>query len=381
MARQRGPQQQAGPNSEARPKSGLTASVLTVLAALVVSLTALEVGVRALDGIGFGLRNYVADRLSLLASAYPSVYDPQLGYVPRPDYDGTANAWNTRVSIDSASLRRNAPGRPVSKPAAVVAVGDSYTFGDEVSDADTWPAQLEGLLGQPVANGGVFGYGLDQAVLRAERLVPEYRPWSLVVSFIYGDVRRTQLVQRTGVEKPYFQVVDGQLVLRNVPPSPNRPRIEQMGLVRTVLGYSYLADWTARRLAVTDWWYGGGFPQVQAHDDGPQVACLLMRRLRALQDASSARVLVVAQYIPRNFTTPEDPKSVEELSGSARLLDCAAKAGLDVLDTLPALQARYRASPSGFLGQYFVQAHMSAAGNRLVAEHVADALARAHNGG
>lgn len=371
MARQRGPQ----------PRSGLAASVLTVMVALAVSLAGLEAIVRVLDNVGFAARNYVADRLSLLASAYPSVYDPLLGYVPRPDYDAAANVWNTRVSTDAASLRQNAPGRPVPKPAAVVAVGDSYTFGDEVSDGQTWPAQLEGLLGQPVANAGVFGYGLDQAVLRAERLVTEYRPWSLVVSFIYGDVRRTQLVQRTGVEKPYFEVVDGRLELRNVPPSPNRPRIEQMGLVRTVLGYSYLADWTARRLAATAWWYAGGFPQVQVHDDGPQVACLLMRRLKALQDQGGARVLVVAQYIPRNLTTPDDPKSAEELSGSARLLDCASKAGLATLDTLPALQARYRSGPATFLGQYFVQAHMSAAGNRLIAELIADALARTHSGG
>src|SRR3546814_20099824 len=132
--------------------------------------------------------------------------------------------------------------------------------------------------------------------------------------------RRTQWVRRTCVEEPCVEVVGGQLALRNVPPSPNRPRIEQMGLVRTVLGYSYLADWTARRLAATQWWYAGGFPQVQVHDDGPQVACPLMQRLKALQDSGGGRVLVVAQYIPRNLLTPEHPKSVEALSATASLL-------------------------------------------------------------
>jgi hypothetical protein len=239
---------------------------------------------------------------------------------------------------------------------------------------------LQGLLGQPVANGGVFGYGLDQAVLRAEALVPAYRPWAVVLSFIYGDVRRTQLIQRTGVEKPYFEIVDGELALRNVPPSPNRPRIAQMGLLRTALGYSYLADWTARRLDATEWWYAGGFPQVQVHSDGPQVACLLMRRLKALETDHGARVLVVAQYIPRNFATPAEPRSVEELAGSARLLDCADRAGLATLDTLEPLQARMREDPAAFLGRYFLQAHMSPLGNRLVAELVADALAASPGG-
>src|SRR3546814_1240099 len=85
MSRQRGQ----------KPSSGLIAGALTVVLALAVSLAGLEAIVRVLDGVGFGARNYVADRLSLLASAYPSVYHPQLGYVPEPDYDGTANAWRS----------------------------------------------------------------------------------------------------------------------------------------------------------------------------------------------------------------------------------------------------------------------------------------------
>src|SRR3546814_16101407 len=70
---------------------------------------------------------------------------PQLGYVPEPDYDGTANAWNTRVTIDSASLRQNAPDRPVPKPVAVLAVGDSYTFGDEVR-SEEHTSELQSLM-------------------------------------------------------------------------------------------------------------------------------------------------------------------------------------------------------------------------------------------
>src|SRR3546814_20703898 len=98
-----------------------------------------------------------------------------------------------------------------------------------------------------------------------------------------------------------------------------------MGLVRTVLGYSYLADWTARRLAATQWWYAGGFPPVQVHDDGPQVACLLMQRLTALQDRGGGRVLVGPQYIPRKPLKPEHPPSVEDPSGPAAPLGSSAK--------------------------------------------------------
>lgn len=361
--------------SGAKKKSGKSARLVTMAMAVVLVLGGLEVLLRVVDGVAFEARNFVADRLSLFASAYPSVYDPLLGYVPTPNFSSTTNAWNTDVTIDRLSLRQNAADAPTPNPVAVLAVGGSYTFGEEVPDSETWPAQLDASLGQPVANAGVFGYSLDQVVLRAERLVPELEPWALVVSFIYADMRGTQLIQRTGVEKPYFDVVNGDLALRNVPPSRNRPRIEQMGVARLILGYSYLIDWTARRLGTVEWWYADGFPQVNVHDDGPTVACLLMQRLKAMEEKTGSKVLVVAQYVSRNITDLVSAKSVEELAGSERLLACAKRAGLATLDTLPRLRALYEADPDGFYPKYFLVAHMSQAGNRVVAEEVADALA------
>ena len=261
---------------------------MTVLGTLGLTIAGLELGLRIVDGVGFGFYNYVSYKLSLFASDYPSSYHPLLGYVPRPGHRGITE-WRTRVTINSSSLRQNRTDEADHRQYVILAVGDSYTFGDEVSDEETWPAQLEKITGLPVANGGVFGYGLDQIVLRAETLVPVYRPSQLVVSFIADDVDRNTLAQRTGTEKPYFDVVNSKLVLRNVPPSPNRPRIKQIGFLRTVLGYSYLADWSARRLGASAWWYAGGFPLLRVDTDGPLVACLLMYRLKVLGPARASR--------------------------------------------------------------------------------------------
>ena len=63
-----------------------------------------------------------------------------------------------------------ATGEQASPGAPILAVGDSFTFGDEVNDGQTWPAQLQLLTGRRVLNGGVSGYGFDQIVLRAEQL-------------------------------------------------------------------------------------------------------------------------------------------------------------------------------------------------------------------
>ena len=82
--------------------------------------------------------------------------------------------------------------RPISSDGSILAVGDSYTYGDEVLDEETWPAQLQRLTGRPVLNGGVTGYGFDQIVLRAEQLAAIHRPSIIIVSFIAHDILRTE---------------------------------------------------------------------------------------------------------------------------------------------------------------------------------------------
>jgi lysophospholipase L1-like esterase len=53
------------------------------------------------------------------------------------------------------------------------AFGDSFTYGAEVADQETWLDLLSRRLNCTVANYGNNGYGLDQAVLRYERITPE----------------------------------------------------------------------------------------------------------------------------------------------------------------------------------------------------------------
>ena len=53
----------------------------------------------------------------------------------------------------------------------VLTVGDSFTFGDQVSDKDTWQSCLNDKESRYFfINGGVGGYGILQSILRAEEL-------------------------------------------------------------------------------------------------------------------------------------------------------------------------------------------------------------------
>ena len=87
----------------------------------------------------------------------------------------------TQVTILTDGTRSNGPvSRGLVDHPPILAVGNSFTFGDEVSDDATWPAQLEAETRRRVVNAGVFGYGLDQTILRAEQLVSVESPPSLL---------------------------------------------------------------------------------------------------------------------------------------------------------------------------------------------------------
>src|SRR5262249_42196030 len=76
----------------------------------------------------------------------------------------------------------------------VVVVGDSFTYGAEAGDNETYPQRLEELLGRgEVINLGVRAYGIDQIVLKYLKHGRAYRPDLLVVAIWTLDYLRTPL--------------------------------------------------------------------------------------------------------------------------------------------------------------------------------------------
>jgi GDSL-like Lipase/Acylhydrolase family len=303
--------------------------------------------------------------------------DAQLGYVPRPGYSGTAYVGHPLLTFDANGLRVNdnpesgLQGRSLDRPPLLV-VGDSFAMGQEVANHQSLPAHLESLLGRKVLNGGVSGYGLDQIVLRAETLVPALRPDTLIVSFIADDIRRAEQSILWGIDKPYFDVVNGKLVLLNVPVPPPTMAMEPLDPARRVFGYSFLIHSTMRWLDLTHWWLRGQALHAEAgHAKGLEVACLLMDRLRAMGHARNLRVLIVAQYTP--YAWGSKPRAD---NGETRVIDhvlaCARARGVEEIDTRPAFETAVRTE--GLQHYYTAGGHMNDAGNRLTAELVAGRL-------
>ncbi|HZQ00381.1 MAG TPA: GDSL-type esterase/lipase family protein [Reyranella sp.] len=321
-----------------------------VLVSIVIGLVALELGLRAANGYLGDWSNLVLDARSVLARTEGQRFqhDELLGHVPR------------------GGLRSNGKEAPPPGERPTLAVGDSYTYGEEVADDETWPALLQAHTGHPVLNGGVSGYGFDQTVLRAESLAAKYHPGAIVVSFIADDIGRTEMSRIWGAEKPYFDIEKNALVLRNVPVPPRPAARTTLSFWQRTLGYSYLVDFVLRRLDLLHDWFGD---HVRVHPEGmgEQIACRLTDRLAELQRLSQAPVLVVAEYDPVVWDEPKLAPEQRRLTQG--LLGCASQRGLATLDSYDRLAAADK--PRALYKVW----HMNKAGNDLIAGMIAKALA------
>lgn len=336
-----------------------------LLFAFVPLLTLLLIGeivARVVRGELFDTRPSVGGVASLLDDC-PARYHATLGYVPEPDAvvvlpekHGAPRGTRRTYTIRSDGLRSNGPQEA---PAGdlILAAGDSYTFGNDVSDSESWPSVLERLTGRPVLNAGVFGYGFDQTVLRAEELVPQLHPTLLIVSLIPDDVLRCAYSCRYA-DKPWFEPDGNQLVLRGVP-VPVEPVNGILRALRRALSYSRLADATFSMVAPA-WWLLGVQP-VRAHDRQEEVARLLVDRLAALSQRERVAVLLLVQAKPTSKLAQVQP-----------VLQRARELGLPTLNLIPRLRSALSVDPSLTVRWY--DDHMTAEGNAWVAREIADLL-------
>ena len=90
---------------------------------------------------------------------------------------------NKRVTITKEGFRTNGDTR-FDLENEILAVGDSFTFGDQVANDETWPACLERKIKRGVANGGVSGYGAAQALERAKIELKTHRYKTIILSIL-----------------------------------------------------------------------------------------------------------------------------------------------------------------------------------------------------
>ncbi len=276
-----------------------------------------------------------------------SIPDAVLGSIPRPGI--VLHDASRIITIGEHGVRGNGNSPPRADHPVMLVVGDSFVFGDGVSDDESWPAILERLSGGRVINAAVPGFGLDQAVLRAEQVAAVYAPDIIIVGFIPDDVLRCEMSYFSGRAKPYFDVDGSGLRLYPAPvPSP------LVSALKRTLSVSVTMDVLFPRFM--DW---DGPEAMVVHHRGREVACRLMERLAVLGRARSASIVVVAQ--------PERPTAApEDLEIKNGVLTCAQASHLLTVDQFPFLES----IPLAQRTQLFPR-HMSPEGNRLVAAELA----------
>jgi hypothetical protein len=213
--------------------------VLFAVSLIVGSLVACEVIVGA-SVVLFGdrlpfpdIRRYLATAQELDRARHH--FDPELGWrVP----------YQTRWGERPRSFRF---GRPL-----VSAFGDSFTHGDEVAHHQTWSEQLAAMLEADVYNFGSSAYGIDQALLRFEKVFPQRPTETAILAFISWDIDRCVSVywkfqspdSNFALTKPRF-VVDGGDLRLIANPIRTSDELE-----------SRLTDVAfVRKLAASDYWY------------------------------------------------------------------------------------------------------------------------------
>jgi hypothetical protein len=338
------------------PMKDKLVNAILLLASIMFSLLVLEIGLRAYHG-NWEYKNLRIPYAPL--TSYPVVdFDAELGWVPKPDLQ-TTNVWWATVTTLEDGIRSNGSGEVrdgTDDP--ILAVGDSYTWGDQVSDWETWPAQLEKLSGRRVINAGVFGYGIDQAFLRVQRLLTRYRFRTVIFSFISDDISRCELSRRTSAAKPYFDFKDGRLTLENVPVPPPAPRPKENWLLIPV-EHSLLVHSVMKRL-FPEWWLLWEMP---VHKKGGEVACALLHQLEGLTKSHDSELIVLVQH---TFW-----ESSADAMADERVVRCLSDPATRVLDLGPMLSELKAEDRQRYDRLYEPRGgHMTAEGNQFVAREI-----------
>jgi len=342
---------------------GFIANGLLLAISLLATFTAAELILR------FGLS---PERLVPNAPETPALNERRnaLRFYARQRERVTFSGHDRWLGWDAGHPDTRVRGRPSIGPAKagnlrVIALGDSFTWGNEVAAEENFAYLLDRAdNGLEVLNMGVPGYGIDQMVLKYERHGADLAPDLVIIGIYVSDYERTT-VAFTAAAKPLFQRVSDQLVLTHSPVPA--PAVALARISSSLEGRLYLREFVTSRLP------GARQAQADFFDAADALVAGLLSRLRAGL-GEDQRLLVL--HIPRgeSFTQP-DPFHQQM---SVRLRALYDRLRLTVVDVEAVLTAQtpreevpgryYRVRASGSVG------HLNADGHAAVAEALSDAI-------
>jgi hypothetical protein len=154
------------------------------------------------------------------------VYDPLLGWCPKPSSEKTVAAGDRWITItnNSKGLRDiepacdALPGARDPRP-GIIFLGDSFVWGYDLEARERFTDKLRARHPEwRIYNLGVVGYGTDQEYLLLQRHFQECNPQLVVLIFCPNDHSDNAGNGRSDwAFKPYYTVEGDELRLRGVP--------------------------------------------------------------------------------------------------------------------------------------------------------------------
>jgi len=270
--------------------------------------------------------------------------------------------YQQRVAVNSLGLR----GRELAEKRAgerrVLYLGDSLVYGQGVGDQDTQPAQLERALRERdprqdwcVINAGNRSYGTAQELALLAELGARLQPDVVLLGWYWNDV------DERGVAQIYAHLADkGELYF------DTGNRLEGRDLV------TWHAKQLLRRSAVVMLLHDLMAPEGNPYSPDYLAKVWLrvarhLERLRTLCEALGARPVLVLIPDAHRIGGGGATRAFDE-----RVTELARTAGVPVIELLPALGALY--AHTHVLPVLPFDGHYDAAGNRAMAEYLAERL-------
>ena len=265
----------------------------------------------------------------------------------------------------------------------VLLFGDSYTAGDGVSNPKRYGDLLEQQIEQlEIYNFGLPGTGTDQHYLAWREFGQAIEHNALMIAVWVENIRRVASRYRFALNekgeevcyaKPYFELVDGRLELRQVPPAreplptlqmaaDQRQHIDRGGrlfLLRTMvrrLGLKSLAQRVTRYQPLPEY----------ANSNNPHWRLMRAILVQWLSEAKKPALLVPIPLY-QHVEGTADPRDYQ-----ARFREVASEAGCMLHDPLPDL-LRYSAEERRAF-RFQTDVHLTPAGHAALANSIRPAL-------
>jgi len=306
-----------------------------------------------------------------------SKYHETVGYIPNPGFKSRINAsgWdNILVTIDSEGFRATGvDNMEISDKRVILTIGDSFTFGDQVNDTETWPSCVERRTNRKTLNAGVFGYGVAQAVRRASLILKEKEVDTVILGILIPyDFNRERLVFKDGFPRPAVIQGENDLLYAEVPPidSPGT-KWKPDELIRTlsvVKNSSMLLAHVLSSLGIDT----TGMNRTEVHENAANIDKIVAFSIKEFSSLNVQNKFIVIQYLSKDL--PNLNTEAERIK--QMLLSEAQSAGIPVIDTYERLLVEIPVSEKNIW--YVLRGHHTAHGNDIVCDEIFQVI-QTHN--